>query len=69
MRGAALELWKRNRDLSEACLRHPFVCGIASGELARERFRAYVAQDAHFLEAFARAYALALEVAEEETAG
>lgn len=60
MQGTALELWKRNRDLAEACLAHPFVCGIASGELARERFRVYVAQDAHFLEVFARAYALAL---------
>jgi thiaminase/transcriptional activator TenA len=56
----AAELWERNRDLSEACLGHPFVRGIASGELALERFRVYVAQDAFFLEAFARAYALAL---------
>jgi thiaminase/transcriptional activator TenA len=56
----AEELWKRNRDLAEACLGHPFVQGIASGELARERFQVYVAQDAYFLEAFARAYAIAL---------
>jgi thiaminase/transcriptional activator TenA len=46
--------------LADACLAHPFVQGIASGELSRGRFQIYVAQDAYFLEAFARAYALAL---------
>ena len=47
-------------DLADACLAHPFVQGLASGELSRGRFQIYVAQDAYFLEAFARAYALAL---------
>jgi thiaminase/transcriptional activator TenA len=60
VRVSAEGLWRRNRDLADACLAHPFVQGIASGELARERFQVYVAQDAYFLEAFARAYALAL---------
>ncbi len=53
-------LWQHHRDLADACLSHPFVRGIASGELARARFQVYVAQDAYFLDAFARAYALAL---------
>lgn len=57
---SARELWQRNRDLADACLRHPFVQGIASGKLDRASFVCYVAQDAYFLDAFARAYALAL---------
>jgi thiaminase/transcriptional activator TenA len=56
----ATDLWGRNRDLADACLEHPFLQGIASGELTLERFRVYVGQDACFLEAFVRAYALAL---------
>ena len=53
-------LWHRNRVLAEAALEHPFVQGIASGELARATFAYYVGQDAAFLDAFSRAYALAL---------
>ncbi len=55
MKVTAKELWKLNRDTADACLVHPFVQGIGSGELSRERFRVYVAQDAYVLEAFARA--------------
>lgn len=54
-------LWQENADLAEAALRHPFVRGIADGTLERDAFAGYVAQDAFFLEAFARAYARALE--------
>jgi thiaminase (transcriptional activator TenA) len=53
-------LWHRNRVLAEAALQHRFVQGIASGELARGAFAYYVGQDAVFLDAFCRAYALAL---------
>lgn len=56
----AAELWRTNGDIGQACLEHPFVQGIARGDLARPAFEFYVAQDAVFLEAFARAYALAI---------
>jgi len=58
--GLSAELWQANARVAEACLRHPFVQGIASGELPLDRFRFYVGQDAYFLDAFARAYALLL---------
>jgi thiaminase (transcriptional activator TenA) len=53
-------LFDASTDLAEACRAHPFVQGIATGELPRERFLFYVEQDAWFLTAFARAYATAL---------
>ena len=53
-------LWHQNQVLAQAALAHPFVQGIASGELPRARFAYYVGQDAAFLDAFCRAYALAL---------
>lgn len=59
-RVTARDLWGENQDLARRTREHPFVRGIASGDLPRERFAYYVGQDAFFLEAFARAYALAL---------
>lgn len=56
----AKELWEENGDLARASLEHRFVRGLGDGTLPLERFRWYVAQDAYFLESFARAYALAL---------
>ena len=56
----ARKLWAANADLAEAALRHRFVRGLGDGSLRLESFRSYVAQDAFFLESFARAYALAL---------
>jgi thiaminase/transcriptional activator TenA len=58
--GLAAMLWTANADLARACLEDAFVRGVADGSLPIECFRAYVAQDACFLEAFARGYALAL---------
>ncbi|MCV7301810.1 TenA family protein [Mycobacterium barrassiae] len=53
-------LWSDNRDLADDALAHPFIQQLGNGSLDREIFAGYVAQDAFFLESFARAYALAL---------
>jgi len=53
------KLWQQNQDLVEASLNHPFVQGIADGSLDQRCFAFYVAQDAFFLESFARAYSIA----------
>ena len=51
-------LWQANQDLVAECLQHPFVQGIGDGSLPKANFAYYVAQDAFFLEAFARAYSI-----------
>ena len=56
----AKTLWEENADLARKTLGHWFVRGLGDGSLPLESFREYVAQDAFFLEAFGRAYALAL---------
>ena len=53
-------LWKENEDLAQVALEHRFVRSISDGTLPLENFQSYIAQDAFFLESFARAYALAL---------
>jgi thiaminase (transcriptional activator TenA) len=53
-------LFDDHLPVARRCLEHPFVQGIADGSLPRDRFVHYVGQDACFLDAFVRAYALAL---------
>jgi thiaminase/transcriptional activator TenA len=60
MKSLSRELWRAHRPLADACRESRFVQRLADGTLPRDAFRSYVAQDACFLEAFARAYAMAL---------
>jgi thiaminase/transcriptional activator TenA len=53
-------LWAANADSAARVLAHRFVRGLGDGTLPRASFERYVAQDAYFLEAFARAYAFCL---------
>ena len=54
------DLWAANADLAAAALASPFVARIGDGTLPRAVFAGYVAQDAFFLESFARAYAVGI---------
>jgi thiaminase/transcriptional activator TenA len=56
----ANDLWLANADLAQAALEHPFVAGLADGTTPAAAFGFFIAQDAYFLDSFARAYALAL---------
>jgi thiaminase/transcriptional activator TenA len=64
----AAALFQANLDLAVACRDHPFVQGIADGTLGRGAFAFYVAQDACFLDAFVRAYALGVAKAPDREA-
>ena len=56
----ARTLWDANADLAQRILAHRFVRGLGDGSLAIDSFKGYVAQDAYFLEAFARSYGFCL---------
>ncbi|EID09260.1 TenA family protein [Mycolicibacterium phlei] len=56
----AARLWADNSDVVAEVLAHPFVRGIGDGSLDRRKFAGYLAQDAFYLESFARAYAFGL---------
>ena len=56
----ARDLWDANTDWARRILAHGFVQGLGRGTLPVANFKGYVAQDAYFLDAYARAYALCL---------
>ena len=53
-------LWDKNKNLAFASLNSKFVQGIKNGNLPKNKFQLYIAQDYFFLESFARAYGLAI---------
>jgi len=63
----AKTLREENADLARAPLEHRIVRDLGDGDLPLRSFQEYVAQDAFFLEAFARAYALALAYSTDRT--
>lgn len=59
-------LFNENMDIVSSCLKHPFLQGIASGNLEKERFVHYMSQDAFYLKAYARAFALGIAKSPDE---
>ena len=54
------ELWSNNKELACSSLNSTFIKGLLRGDLPVENFQDYIAQDSFFLEAFARAYGMAI---------
>jgi thiaminase/transcriptional activator TenA len=52
------EMWRRIQPVYEKTIAHPFLEGLASGELPRRKFDFYLAQDSLYLGAFSRALSL-----------
>ncbi|OVA02304.1 Thiaminase-2/PQQ biosynthesis protein C [Macleaya cordata] len=66
--GTARRFWLKFKKESVFAMYTPFVVCLASGNLEMETFRNYIAQDVHFLKAFAQAYELAAECADDDDA-
>lgn len=60
----SIRAWQENLPLYERIVAMPFNAELAAGTLREDRFRHYIIQDAHYLEGFARALALASAKAE-----
>ncbi|KAK6232905.1 Thiaminase-2/PQQC - like 3 [Theobroma cacao] len=66
--GLARKFWLEFRRESLLSLYSPFALCLASGTLKIDTFRHYIAQDVHFLKAFAQAYELAEDCADDDDA-
>lgn len=64
--GISRRLWNKVKRESIFCLFTPFVICLASGNLRIDAFRHYLSQDVHFLKAFAQAYEMAEEYADDD---
>ena len=53
-------LWESNYELALLSLKSKFVQGLKTGNLPKNIFQEYLAQDYYFLESFSRAYGLAV---------
>lgn len=60
------DAWNANQALYDTILAMPFNRELAAGTLSNERFRHYIVQDAHYLKAYARVYAMASARADTE---
>ena len=58
--GLSKTLWENNYEIALLSLNSKFVQGIKNGNLPKEKFQKYIAQDYFFLESFARSYGLAV---------
>tara|TARA_Y100001970_G_scaffold46656_1_gene58889 strand:+ start:633 stop:1256 length:624 start_codon:yes stop_codon:yes gene_type:complete len=54
------KLWESNFELASLSLNTKFIQGLKNGNLPKNIFQEYIAQDYFFLESFARAYGLAV---------
>ena len=61
------KLWENNSDLASLSLKTKFVEGIRDGNLPRNIFKEYLAQDYFFLESFAKAYGLAVSKSKDKS--
>ncbi|KAK4755509.1 hypothetical protein SAY87_009266 [Trapa incisa] len=64
--GLAKKLWNKCRRETTFALYTPFTVCLASGNLKVDSFRHYISQDVCFLKAFAQAYELAEEYADDD---
>ncbi|KAL9165860.1 hypothetical protein ABFS82_06G197600 [Erythranthe guttata] len=66
--GIGRRFWIKFRKEWTHALYSPFVVSLAAGNLNLDTFRNYIAQDVHFLRAFAKAYEMAEECADDDDA-